>query len=362
MLRIPVLDKIIVHLYMYRKYADRYEYPVEMTQPGIAQAVGISVTHIPRNIKRLMEEGFVSMKKGHVSGKKKRVTVYFLTPQGLRRAKELIENLEKYEVKVGEKFMTLGEIRKLTGLSYLDILRKLKNGEIENEIYQGERIIFQEVIPDEDKFVGRREELERLASWFQEGHFAAIVGPRGMGKTSLIHQFLKRTKPPYGVIWLDVFHERTWESVKEVFRSIYGMDDVLSILRREKLILIFDGYFKVDDSFVSALSSLVREELERSKIIVSMLSETPYYNRFYTHEDVDEGRVLEIKLAPLSYEEAKLLFPDVREDAFRRIYQITKGHPRILSLLRRGVLENEKNIALSREQIHLLNYLASLKK
>ncbi len=362
MLRLPVLERILVHLYAYRKYVDRYEYPVEMTQAGIAHAVGISVTHIPRNIKRLMEEGLVSMQKGHVSGKKKRVAVYFLTPSGVRKAKEIIEKIENYEVKVEEKYMKIREIRKLTGLSHLEILHKIERNEIEDEIRRGERIIFREVTPEEDEFVGREKELQLLNEWFREGRFATIIGSRGMGKTSLIEQFLKAVRPRCGIIWLDVFPGRKWESVKSVFESLYGKRDVLSVLRSEELLLIFDGYFKVDDYFVNALNSLVKEDLGRSKIIVSMLSETPYYNRFYSREDVEEGRVMELILSPLSYEEARLMFPDVREDSFKRIYQITQGHPRLLSLLKRGALEKVDGIALSREQIHLLNYLVSLKK
>jgi len=361
MLRLPVLEKILVHLYHYRKYVDRYEYPFEITQPGIAQAIGISVTHIPRNMKKLVEENLVEMKKGHVSGKKKRVTVYFLTPLGLKKAKEIIYKIENYEVKVGDRFMKIKEIRKLTALSYLEILRKVERNEIEDEIYKGERIIFQEVVPEDKDFVDREKELNALISWFNEGQFATLIGARGMGKTSLLYHFLKKLKPKYGIIWLDIYDGRTWRSVKEVFKGIYGREDILAILRREELILILDGYFKVDDDFVNALHSLVREDLRKSKIIVSMLSETPFYNRFYTREDVMEGRVKEIVLSPLKYEDAKLMFPELREDAFKRIYQITKGHPRILSMLKRGSL-TEENIALSKEQIHLLKYLASLKK
>ncbi|MCD6276501.1 ATPase [Euryarchaeota archaeon ex4484_178] len=360
--KLTILEKILVHLYTYRKYVDRYEYPVEMTQPGIAHAVGISVTHIPRNIKKLVSDGLVTLKKGHVSGKKKRVTVYFLTSLGLIRARELIERIEAQEVEVGNRYMKIGEIRKLTGLSYLEILKKIEKGEIEKDLRKSRsRVIFREIVPEMDVFVGRKRELKILSEWYENGEVMSIIAPRGMGKTSLIYHFLEEYEPGCGIIWLDIYEGRTWRSVKEIFKNLYGEDDILSILRREEILLILDGYYKVDDEFVSALNSLVKEELENSRIIVSMLSETPFYNRFYSKEDVENGRVWEINLGPLSYEEAKLLFEDIREDAFKRIYQMTKGHPRILTLLKRGRLREERGIALSPEQIHLLEYLATLK-
>jgi len=258
--------------------------------------------------------------------------------------------------------MKIGEIRKLTGLSYLEILKKIEKGEIEKDLRKSRsRVIFREIVPEMDVFVGRKRELKILSEWYENGEVMSIIAPRGMGKTSLIYHFLEEYEPGCGIIWLDIYEGRTWRSVKEIFKNLYGEDDILSILRREEILLILDGYYKVDDEFVSALNSLVKEELENSRIIVSMLSETPFYNRFYSKEDVENGRVWEINLGPLSYEEAKLLFEDIREDAFKRIYQMTKGHPRILTLLKRGRLREERGIALSPEQIHLLEYLATLK-
>ena len=75
-IRLKTQDKILLHLYDYRNMRDKYEYPSEITQAGIAGVVGISVSHIPRNISKLINEGLVVAKKGHVPNKKKRVTIY----------------------------------------------------------------------------------------------------------------------------------------------------------------------------------------------------------------------------------------------------------------------------------------------
>ncbi len=359
-LRLTVPEKVLVHLYTYRKYVDRYDYPMEMTQQGIAQAVGISVTHIPRNLKKLMEEGLVNMKKGHVTGKKKRVAVYFLTPLGIAEATKLIEKICNTEVKIGEEYMKITEIRRETGLPYMDILKKLEKGEIESVLHTGERIIFREVEIDIRDFVGRKKELELMKDGYAEGAHLVVIGSRGTGKSSLVGKFINTTPIKDGVIWFDVYSGRTWESVKAILKNLFGEEDILHILRRNSILMIFDGYHRVDDEFVNALNSLIQEDIGDSHLIVTMLPETPYYNRFYTLKDVSKGRVMEVRLGNLSYEEAKRLFPKVREDAFKRIYQITQGNPRLLLLLKRGELE-EANL-LNPEVVHLLKYLVTVRK
>lgn len=359
-LRLTVPEKVLVHLYTYRKYVDRYDYPMEMTQQGIAQAVGISVTHIPRNLKKLMEEGLVKMKKGHVTGKKKRVAVYFLTPSGIAEATKLIEEICNTEIKIGKEYLKICEIRKVTGLPYMDILKRLEKGDIENVLHTGERIIFREVEADIRDFVGRERELKLLQEGYEKGTHLVIIGSRGTGKSSLVEKFLSINPITDGILWFDVYPGRTWNSVKAILKNLFGEEDILHILRRNKILIIFDGYHRVDDEFVNALNSLIQEDLGDSHLIITMLPETPYYNRFYTLKDVSKGRVLEVRLGNLSYEETRYLFPKVREDAFKRIYQITQGNPRLLVLLKRGELE-ETNL-LNPEVVHLLNYLVTVRE
>ncbi len=362
-IRLTIPEKILIHLYSYRKFSDRYEYPIEMTQQGIAAAVGISVTHVPRNIKKLQAEHLVEVRKGHVPGKKKRVTIYFLTSHGIMRARDIIEKIEKTEVSLGEKVYSMSELKKLTNLSLLELIRKIEKGELtEDSLFLPERkLVFKEIEVTTDLFVDREKELKQMQHWYSFGKILVILGSRGVGKSALIQRFLEIQNPKRSIVWLNIYPQRTWKTIRDIFLHLFELDDVLRVMKNHPLLLILDNYYDVDDTFVSALSSLVKEDLGKSKIIVSMRADTPFYNRFYSLSDVVEGRVEEIRLEPLKYEDARKLLPDVKESAFKSIYKITRGNPKILVMLRKGEIKDYDDIPLPPEQIHLLNYLASQK-
>ena len=358
--KLTIPERILIHLYHFRKYSDRYDYPFEMTQQGIAKSIGISVTHVPRNVKKLEEEGLVEVKKGHVQGKKKRVTIYSLTSSGIMRAKELVDKIENEEIKINERYVKIGDIQRATGKSLIEILRAIEKGE-KMKLMIGKRIVFKEVSIEKEVFVNRERELKAMEKWYNKGKILTIVGPRGIGKTALVLEFISLKKIPTNLVWLNVYEGRKWSSIKDVFENLFKKRELLEILRESPTLLIFDNYYMVDDEFVDAMKSLTVEDIGESKIIVTMPSSTPFYNRFYSIKDVERGAVMEINLEPLPIEEARKILPHVREDAFKRIYQLTKGNTRLLCLLARGELKADKDVPLTPETIHLLNYLASQK-
>ncbi len=360
MLKLTIPEKILIHLYAYRKYGERYEYPVEMTQPGIADALGISVTHVPRNVKKLQEQGLVEVRKGHVPGKKKRVTVYVLTPRGSKLAGEIVRRVEGEKIEVEGRELTLGYVRKEFGIPLVELVRKVESGE-EVEIRRESRVIFTEESIGVDGFIDRERELRRMEEWCTSGKVLVVTGARGIGKSALVMEFIKRREIERGVVWLHIYPGRTWASVLEVLRNLFNEDEALSILKKYSILLVLDNYHDVGEDFVEALKSLVKEDIGESKIIVTMPSSTPFYNRFYTKRDVLDGNVVEIEVEALPYEEARKILPDVREDAFKRIYQITKGNTRILHLLSKGELKVSKDLPVTPETVHLLNYLAGMK-
>ncbi len=355
--------KILIHLYDYRKYEDRYEYPPEITQQGIGKVVGISVSHVPRNISKLINEGLVVAKKGHVPSKKKRVTVYFLTEKGISETKKIIDELKDMDLEIeGEKYK-IKELKKSLRISYIELIKRIEKKNIKIEDLKNRRkVIFKEVNITSGIFVNRIEELRIMKNWYAHGKVLVIIGSKGYGKSALIEKFIEREKPKENIVWLQIYGGRKWSNIEETFKNMFNSNDILHILRTEPTILIFDNYFDVDDLFVENLVSFVNEDLGRSKVIVSMRPDTPFYNRFYTLSDVIEGKVMEIKLGGLSYENSKLILPEVKDFAFRRIYQLTKGNPWILNLLRTGEIDKTKGLPLTPENIHLLKYLASQKK
>ncbi len=357
-IKLTIPEKILVHLYAYRKYTDRYEYPEEMTQQGIAKCIGISVTHVPRNMKKLIEEGLVEAKKGHVHGKKKRVTIYFLTPSGVIRAHDIIKNINSHQIEVEEKYLSIEDIRELTGKSLLEILRAIEKGE-KIRLPHGKSVVFFEEDVKYEKFVDRKKELKEMEKWYNDGKILSIVGPSGIGKTVLVKEFLQRIEIFSGIVWLKLYDGRTWSSIRELFKELFGTEKILDSLQNSPTLLIFDNYHNVDDEFVEAMRALTMENIGDSRIIVTMPSSTPFYNRFYSIKDVEEGRVVEINLGPLSYEDARKILPHVKDIAFKRIYQLTNGNTRLLWMLSKGKLKPGEGVPLTPETVHLLNYLAS---
>jgi DNA-binding MarR family transcriptional regulator len=358
--RLTISDKILVHLYHFRKYSERYDYPIEMTQQGIANSIGISITHVPRNVKKLQEEGLVSIKKGHVQGKKKRVTIYTLTPKGIIKAKDLIEKIGKMEIKIDDKYIKIEDLQRLTGKTLIEILRAIENGE-KVEIKNERKIVFRELTVDNEFFIDRENELATMEKWYYQGKILSIVGPRGIGKTALVNEFTNRINIRHNIVWFHIYEGRTWSSIQDVIENLFEKRKILDVLRESPTLLIFDNYYMVDDEFVDALKSLTLENIGESKIIVTMPSSTPFYNRFYSIKDLSNGNVTELNLEAMKYEDARKFMPDVKEDAFKRIYQLTKGNTKILYLLAKGELNTNIGLPLTPETIHLLNYLASQK-
>lgn len=86
-------EQIIMHLSKYN--IQEYEFgilaPYEITQDGIARALGIGRNNVPRILKKLVEKGYVEEKKAHVEGAKHIRKVYVLTPKGFLHLKDLRE-------------------------------------------------------------------------------------------------------------------------------------------------------------------------------------------------------------------------------------------------------------------------------
>ncbi len=360
MMHLRIADKILIHLYDYRIYEDRYEYPFEITQQGIAEKVGISTAHVPRNIKKLVDAGLIYTKKGHVTGKKKRVTVYFLTSKGVIEAKKIIDEIETKSIRVGDHIYTIKDLKKMLSLPILEIIYRVENGEIYDLIHKKNRIVFREVDVETKIFVDREEELQKMLSWYSKGKVLSIVGSRGIGKTTLLNRFLQIAEPKENILWFHLYEGRSWESIKYIFKNLFGEENVLNILRNNPTLLIFDNYFQVSDSLVSALRYLIRENLKESKLIVCMRADTPFYNRFYTLSDVAEEVVNEIKLQGLPYEAAQQLLPNIKDKALKHIYRLTKGNPLVLTAIRENNLDNVE--FLTPDQKHILKYLSSQKK
>ena len=81
-----VRRRILMHLANYSLQEPDHEAPREVSQQGIAEAVGIKLRHISQYIRPMIKEGLVTERSGLVDGGRQHQKVYFLTDQGRKEA------------------------------------------------------------------------------------------------------------------------------------------------------------------------------------------------------------------------------------------------------------------------------------
>ena len=102
MTSLSVKQKALIFLYKYRTYdkSDIYNTPWELTQDGVAGAVGVSRAHASIVLNQLKEEGNVEERITHIRNGKTKRKSYFITPSGMEEGEMIIDlaNKEKIDI------------------------------------------------------------------------------------------------------------------------------------------------------------------------------------------------------------------------------------------------------------------------
>jgi len=375
-------ERIMIHLRDFYQYEKEIECPHDMTQGGISEATGLTLSHIPRNLKQLKAEGLVDEGKAYVSRRSRRYKIYFPTNKGLKYTKKVTTELGKIMVFSDGEERTLGQViqqdrdrRKIEViLSFLDegmnkIISRPKGPE------------FLGTFPKIDDFVDRVEELEELNTIFEEDDTRMIViyGSLGYGTSSLASKFTRDLKKKWTIMWvkvekpLDDILAHILEHLIEGGNKDVAMDSILdpaglmNLLGDKKFIIIFDGYFEVEEPVVEYFAGLVEhiKGVDKVKIIVTARENTASYNRFYTILDIHDSTVREIHLGKMDIEACRVLLgvPDITDDALRRLYLFTKGSPSIMKTLASDDMSYiERKTNYSVEEIKLMLHLKTFRK
>jgi hypothetical protein len=96
-------EKVMLHLLDYANIGELFEYPEEITQKGVANAVCMQRKHIPRILKKLVSSELAKEDQGHVKGHSQRMKIYFLTWKGIEKSKKLKNHLEEKTVQVTDE-------------------------------------------------------------------------------------------------------------------------------------------------------------------------------------------------------------------------------------------------------------------
>jgi len=383
--KVPLIaeERVMLHLLRFSRFQDQWEVPFAVTQKGISNATKILRNNIPRTMKKLIEKGFAIKKTLHIRGAVKRRTVYFLTPEGLRKAKSMEENLRVTTVRLKDlkgkiKKVKIGEISKYltdNNTPLLDIIHHLSEDSIfDCRTYQTESVVkekgpidFAMHIPKPKYFFNRKKELTAISKWLRSdtSKVMVIYGIAGCGKTTLASRVVEYLKTKMNVFWYQ-FHE--WDTLRNVLTALskflaqLGRKEIKTYINTSKnidinevsellevqlqglnAVFVFDDVHKMNDEIVSFFLGL-RERIERiDKIKIITLGR--HLKSFYDSRDiVIKKLVTEMHLGGLDEEGSRKLLKLRNVKEFDRIYKLTEGHPLFLELIESpDDLKNESN-------------------
>ena len=355
---LTVKEKILLHLRDSRSSRGRLSRA--STQEGIAEGVDMRRSHVPRAVKGLINEGNVEGTSTRLPGRTRKVKTYALTDSGMRIGREISDELGKDMIiirGVEETQMNIKEARMAFDMTTLEIVRSLTPGNV-LEIPEEEET-------EQVEFLDRKSELSEMKDWLNgDVNMLVIYSPEGFGKTQLTKRFVKGLRK-HDVFWKELSDD---DSTYEIFSGISeflarrrrkkvselfeegDIDSLISCLHEEmasiRSIYVFDNYFHVGEDIVDLLSHLTKgaKSLKDSKILVLAREATPSYCRFHTKADLEKDLVSEMHLKGLDEKTSKLLLENelIDEEAFHRIYLLTKGCPLYLKLIRDGDSEELK--------------------
>ena len=93
-------ERILLHLLDYSDFKDSIEVPFALSQMGIANAVAIARSNVPRAIAGLKDQGILVERQAHVKGVSRKRKAYFLTDSGITLASETWDRLSDWPVRI----------------------------------------------------------------------------------------------------------------------------------------------------------------------------------------------------------------------------------------------------------------------
>lgn len=367
--QLSVNDRVLIHLSRFATDIPPEEYPAECAQTGIASAVGISRTHVPRAVKGLIRDGLVIEITARVKGHERRMNVYTVTAEGMRRTEDLwrIALESTFPVLTNGKTVVMSgkEIETLVGKKRaFAVVSQMRDGVVAIDENRRAPIRDLGAAPSVREFYGRDSELDAMEAFMESGsRMLVVLGNRGYGTSSLARKFVDE-QDDQDVLWIhmapgisaDDLQRKLTEFPKRIGQEA---SDLAHVARMSNLLVVFDDYYSVGEEVVELFASLVELDGE-AKIVITAREETPAYNWFYHKEHVDSKIVQELRIKGLDEASAKRLIGNegIEKDALRRIMMMTRGQPLALKLLRERDLAGLKsNTMYTPEEIRYMLFL-----
>ncbi len=382
-LRPGVQERILLHLRDYIDHADKVEVPFALSQMGIANAVAIARSNVPRAIAGMREQGHLIERQAHVTGVSRKRKAYFLTEEGANIANDIWAKVSTQPVRLvhpdgRSETLELAQALEATELPlrHVDFLRYLDDtGTVDLSTLSAELIerdlskhIEKQLVtslndlPRIRRFFGREAEIDSMVALL-EGHSSSILIPgiAGIGKTALAGKLLERFTHQRNLL----YHRcQDWEGSRAFFEatsewlSALGHNDlsdylavtpvpqasmtvnlIVEGLRDSPALIVIDDLHKVgDETLISALRALTLRIPELDNAGLVMFSRS---FRMVVPEADSSGRIvtLVMPLEGLDQESSRQILtamPNLEMTQFLHIYTLSRGHPLVLELINRG--------------------------
>jgi DNA-binding MarR family transcriptional regulator len=407
-IKLTVNERILLHLRRYYTVQKDVEAPHAVTQKGIADAIDIRVTHVPRSVKKLEEDGLIYESVMHIKGLDKRRKAYFLTEKGMFSANELKRTLGERKVtfKDSEGNVTEKKIAEIEDgtelkLSLLELIGLLDRESIlsyqsmeilannrEKGILDGETTLFDfpHKIPVTPNFVGRKKEISSLQKWISDENciMICVSGERGMGKSSLVANVISDRKNEVSIFWFDSERGEGFDDMVEVLADFFtrlnktelktalrgkerGQREILKGLKATlfgaKAILVFDTLDLADPPIHKFIMGLSQEldTLSGAKIIIVHRG----FMNIVAKDAVASKSFKSLKLSGLDKDSCKSILgiKKLEKREFERIYKLTEGNPLALKLIREeDISDLKKSGKYTADELTLIRYLKTLDK
>ena len=378
-----VQERILLHLRDYVDYSDKVEVPFAISQMGIANAVSIARSNVPRAISGMKESGHLIERQAHVTGVSRKRKAYFLTSEGVSLADNIWDKVCEQPVRLIHSDGRAENLDLKTALErtelplrHVDILRYLDDSGtldlstlspdlIERDLSKHiEKQLVNSLndLPRLRRFYGRDDEITKMANILESESTTLLVpGIAGIGKTALAAKLLERFTHRRNLL----YHRcQDWEGSRAFLEAcsewlaMIGNNDlsdyvsstpvpqvtmavniIVEGLKNSPALIVVDDLHKVaDENFVAILRGLTLRIPEAEELGLVMFSRS---FRMVVPENDSSGNTVAhfLPLEGLDQDSSRQILtamPDIDLQQFLHIYTLSRGHPLVLELINRG--------------------------
>ncbi len=169
----------MVHLLDQMDFYDHYTKPLSVTQKGISERTGLKQNTISYALNGLKGSDLVEEKTSRVRDKKQRMKTYFLTEEGVKRAKEVRKKMEESPVDIEmygeERTVKAKNVNDYipSDMDLLDIILEGEDGGLEFKVGDGSSVIRASELPAESS----PEDIDTspLEGWYADGKEIGVL-------------------------------------------------------------------------------------------------------------------------------------------------------------------------------------------